>query len=265
MKHFLILILALVFAAQGVACVQEGDILIYKGDTTSIFYGYPLEKHPDIKSLRGKMFNGECIFLSSCSREYVAEWTIVNDQLYLTEIYGCSDIKADLASLFGEKYVDGKVKADWFTGSFGSSQGDFIATMGFDVVYEREADFYFENGELKNTQLYDNSKTKESKYSDCETFEKYIYSNINWEIIPKRDSFVIIAVKLSANENGIIDEVEIEKGYNERYDQEVNKEIIRVVRTIPEWNVYFRRGNFKRMPYTMPIFFSEENRLRYKK
>jgi outer membrane biosynthesis protein TonB len=91
--------------------------------------------------------------------------------------------------------------------------------------------------------------------------QEYIYSNINWDILPKQDTIVKVVIKFSANEEGIIDDVKVLRGYNEIYDQEA----VRVIKTIPEWDVYFMKGKHKRIPWHLPIVFSEENRKEYEK
>ena len=271
MKAFIFFILALLFSLQVFATAQVMDRLIYKGDTIRLFPS-PLERHPNIDSLRLKMFDGKADSWrnsTACGNNYLAVWTITDNQLYLTNIYlDCKitnkDNKNLLKLLFGEKYVNGKVKADWVTGTFTSPQGKLLYSINdaYEPIYERDLEFYFEKGKLKKTLLYDNSKAKQSVYSQDEQKRiEHIYSNINWKVLPKRDTIVRVVVEFSANENGIIDEAKILRGYNELYDQEA----IRIVKSIPEWDVYFRRGKFKRMSYTMPITFSEENRLIYKK
>ena len=270
MKPFLTLILTLAFSLQGFSTPQSPERLIYKGDTLRLF-GYPLDKHPNIDSLRFKMFGKKDYWgcgSTACGNSYLAEWTIIDNQLYLTNIYLCCETtkavsKDSLKFLFGEKYVNGKVKADWVTGNLYSPRGKRLF-YNHDIAdggtFEYELEFYFIKGKLAGTKLYDNRKAKQSEYHDWKLIE-YIYNNINWDILPKLDAIVRVVVEFSANENGIIDSVKVLRGYNKIFDQEA----IRVIKSIPEWDVYFRKGKHVRMPWNMPITFSEENRLKYKK
>ena len=290
MKHCLILILILIlsFSLQGFSTPQVPDKLIYKGDTLRVYLYLPDDFYKfdtmtfklDTVTIDSFEFINSILTVSlfgdkktckttGCGREYQATWEIIAGQLYLTGIYSCcyyeDSIKADLTSLFKEKVIDGKVKADWITGDFISFQGKRLLydhDMGEGGIFEYELELHFEDGKLIGTQLYDNRKTKQSEYSQNgqKTIE-YIYSNINWDILPKLDTTVRVVVEFSANEDGIIDSAKIRRGYNEIYDQEA----IRVVKSIPEWDVYFRKGKHVRMPWNMPITFSEENRLEYKK
>jgi len=75
--------------------------------------------------------------------------------------------------------------------------------------------------------------------------------------LPKYDSIkrrVYVQV-MSADSLGRIDSVSILKGVNDLYD----KEAIRIVKTIPEWPVFYRHGKiFNGRIY--PIIFDRSNK-----
>lgn len=248
---------------------QIPDRLIYKGDTLSIFAN-PLEQLYDNDSLRPKFFDDkEGCMSTACWRGYEAEWIIINDQLYLTGIFSCcfyeDGIKADLNKLFGNKYIDGKVKADWFTANIIAPQGKelYYVHMGYGSLYEKELELQFKKGQLVGTKTYDNSKSRQSIYSQNEEkLREYIYSNINWNNLPNLDDKVIkVYVQFSANENGVVDSVKVMKGYDSNFDQEA----IRVVKSIPEWDVFYRHEKLERRSWNLPIIFSNDNRKKYNK
>lgn len=251
---------------QVLATSQVPDRLIYNKDTLSIFAN-PLEQLSDIDSLRSKLFGDKkgCM-TTACWREYFAEWTIIDNQLYLTGIFSCcyheDNIKSDLQQLFGEKFINGKVKADWVTAKILSPQGKqlYYVHMGYESLYEKEVVYEIENGRLKGTTTYDNSKSKKVIYSQDTTLLSFIYSNIKWEILPKQDKPVKVFVQFSANEEGRIDSVKIMRGFDVIFDNEA----LRVVKSIPEWDVFYRRGQHERRAWNLPIVFSEENRQKYK-
>ena len=274
---FIILISTKLFATP-----QAGDRLIYNGKVFSVwllylpdeFYKsntvvYDTFEYIDDSILAINLFGyKETCYNTACGRGYIAEWEIIDDILYLTGIYSCcyyrDSIKADLTALFKEKVVNGKVKADWITGNFLSPQGKRIRSEYSSIhggFYEYELEFYFEKGELTETRLYDNTASKLSIYcQDPKKLEEFIYSNINWKIIPKQDTTIVVNVYFITNENGLIDEART-YGYNELYDQEA----IRVVKLVPEWDVYFSRGKLTSNYSHFLVIFSEENRLKYEK
>jgi hypothetical protein len=159
--------------------------------------------------------------------------------------------------------VNGRVKADWFTGNIIAPQGELLyyIHMGYESLYEKELEIEFSNGKLVGTKHYDNSKSRQSEFSqNPEKLKNFIYSHIRWESLPKSDNKIIkVIVQFSANENGTVDSVKVMRGYDILFDNEA----LRVVKSIPDWDVYFRHGILQRMIWTFPIVFSEENRKKY--
>ena len=255
------------FNFESLATAQIPDRLIYNGDTVSIFSN-PLEQLPNFDNLRPKLFGDkQGCNSTACWREYQAKWEILDNELYLIGIYSCcfyeNKIEANLKQLFPDKYEKGKVKASWVTAKILSPQGKqlYYVHMGYGSLYEKEVVYEIENGKLKGTTIYDNTNSRKSIYSQDKTLKSFIYSNIMWETLPKTDKTVKVFIQFSANEQGIVDSVKVMKGFDETYDNEA----LRVVKSIPEWDVFYRRGQHERRPWVLPIFFSEENRRKYQK
>ena len=61
---------------------------------------------------------------------------------------------------------------------------------------------------------------------------------------------VIIEI-ISADDNGKIDSVRVLRGVNELYDNEA----VRVIKSIPEWDIIYRRGKRINRTWVMPILF----------
>ena len=268
-KHLFFAILFIFFANQIIfASAQRGDILIYKQDTFELFAN-PLESHPEIKYLREGHFglhedfkNG---YITNCLRGYVAEWTIEDNQLYLSNIftsyYPINSEKTDLKQLFGDKCINGKVKADWLNGTLISPQGNLIYSvhMTYESFYEKQVAFKFDRGNLIDVITYDNSKSKISTYNQSENLAKFIYSNIDWDALPTFDETILVSVCFSANEAGIIDSTVIKKGR----DTTFNNEAIRVIKSIPQWDILYKMGVHKRLTICYSIRFNAENRAKY--
>lgn len=266
-KVFILTFLLTVSLFRTFATSQIPDRLIYNGDTLSIFAN-PLEQLYDNDSIRPNFFGkNEGCESTACWRGYVAEWLIFEGNLYLTGIRSCcyyeDSIKADLKELFGAKFINGKVKADWFTADIISPQGELLyyVHMGYESLYETELEFQFVNGKLIGTKTYDNSMSRQSEYSqNSEKLKEFIYSNINWSDLPKlKKKAIKVYLQFSANEKGIIDSVKVMRGYNSIFD----KEAVRVVKNIPIWDIYYRHGVLQRVNWTLPVAFSEENRKIY--
>jgi len=257
---------------------QIPDLIIYKGDTLSLF-SCPLDSYPnqDLINPRG-LFGSKGCFYTACWRNYVATWEIINNELYLTEIRNAcyptnlrgvsasykgkvetdsiGNEYADLKKLFPQGFKNGKVKADWVIGKLYAPKGNLLYYIhdGFQSTYESELELTIVDGTLIESRELDNSKTRKSIYiEDQKLLKEFIYSNIRRENLPESDTIkrrVIVAI-VSSDDNGKIDSVNVLRGVNEIYD----KEAVRVIKSIPEWEVIYLHGEKVNRGWTIPVNF----------
>jgi hypothetical protein len=269
-SKLIILLFLLMSSLRSFATAQAPDKLIYKGDTLLLFAN-PLEELYTNNSSRPKLFvggNSTCAS-TGCWRGYQAEWTILNKQLYLTGIFSCcfyeDGLKADLKALFGNKFIDGKVKADWVNSNIIAPKGKLLyyVHQGYNSLYEKELELQFVKGKLIGSKTYDNSKSKQTIYSQSRgKLYEFIYPKVNWSDLPDiGDKIINISVQFSANVNGVIDSIRVIKDYDHTFDQEA----IRVISTIPEWDVVYRHGKHIRGNSVVNVTFSEAHRRKYNK
>lgn len=254
---FLVFILFLPFTLQ--ATVQTKDLLIYKGDTVSIS-PFPLEYYPLIDTMRDSLFNenpeGWC---TTNYRGYQAIWILTDNKLFLTSIQPPYHHKgkSNLSRLFGARYDGQKVFADWYSGELFVSLGKEIYRNGEwyeGVLTEQEEKLTVCNGIITDAITYNNA-IKESQYSrNPKLLIEYIYSHIDWDILPieEHDSIRTIVSFSSKNPDQKIDSVRIVRGESEMY----NKELIRVLKLLPEWISIYHRGK-----YITPFFTMKSSRL----
>jgi hypothetical protein len=166
-----------------------------------------------------------------------------------------------LETLFGKRFLNGRVRADWVTDELLSPQGKqlYYVHSYYDSLYEKEVVFDIVSGQLKGTTTYDNSKSRISTYSEDEALQRFIYTNIQWDKLPKFDGKISVFVQFSGNELGVIDSVKVMKGFDEAFDSEA----LRVVQSISDWDVFYRHGQFERRILNLQIVFSEENKKKY--
>lgn len=278
MKQILKILLFSLISINVFGTAQIPDLIIYNGDTLSL-YSCPLNSYPnqDLINPQG-LFGSSGCFYTACWRNYIATWEIIDNELYLCEIRNAcyptsmrgvsasaksiSDIDsigneyADLKALFPQRFKDGKVKADWVEGTIISPKGKLLYYFhdGFESIYETEIEFTIEKGDLIETKILDNSKTKKSKYTeDQKLLMEFIQKNIKRENLPESDTIkrrVFVQI-ISSDERGKIDSVKVIRGVNELYDNEA----IRVVKSIPEWDVIYRHGEIYNQMWTFPINF----------
>lgn len=268
---FLVIICIKVFGTA-----QIPDILIYKGDTLSLF-DCPLDYFHDKELIHPKiLFGGSGCFYTACYRNYVATWTIEDNKLYLLSIRNAcypTDMKyvmasynhgadtlgteyADLEKLFPDRFKKGRVAADWVNAKITSPKGKLLYYFndGFMSIFEKELEFTFENGNLIQTQEFDNSKTRISKYTqNPKLLKEYIRNNIDYSNVPRHDKPVRVMVHISGlSTDGKIDKVSIIGKSNGVFDKEAE----RVVKSIPQWDVFYRHGEVTRGPeWMIPVTF----------
>jgi hypothetical protein len=276
MRKLINTFLVFLISIQAFGTAQIPDILIYKGDTLSLFV-CPLDYFYDKGLIHPKrLFGGSGCFYTACYRNYIATWAIEENKLYLLSIRNAcfpTDMKyvnvsynegadtlgteyADLKTLFPDRFVNGRVLADWVNTKIISPKGKILYYIhdGFMSIFEKEVEFTIENGTLIQIQEFDNSRTRISKYTqDPELIKEFIKNNIDYSKLPKQDKPVKVMVGIySATEDGKIDKVSIIRGFNEVFDKEAE----RVVKSIPQWDVFYRNGEITRgASWMIPVIF----------
>lgn len=265
-SRILVIIFLLVNIQLVSATVQIGDILIYNGDTLRI-RNYPLEKHTNLKAIK-EMFKIDG-YNTGCVRDYIAQWEIIDKELYLTAIYKPyteQEVIFDWNKAFGATASNKRVKASWYSGDLIVGKGKTLATIdtGYINIHEEDEVLTLENGTITNTKLYDNSSTYQSPYSqNFKLLQRYIYQNIDWDKLPLKDDQAVsmIVSIISGNKQRKVDDVKIIRGDQDIYSQEA----IRVIKSLPEWSYYYQRGKeiFDRL--TFRITFSKQKQQEYNK
>lgn len=257
-KHILLFLFysSLIYDCFGTA--QYPDFLIYNGDTLALFSN-PLEEYFYNHSRPDDIFERYGYNSTACWRGYIGYWELKNDSLFLIELRGeISSI--DLCLLFKDRNCEGVLFADWVNGAMNNPYGKLISYehSGYNSIYEFERDFIFEKGVLVRIDEFDNSKSKKSPYSqDSKLLIKYLKSNIDYSVLPETKDKVKVIVEIShVNKFGAIDSVKILKGHSEAYE----KEALRVVKSIPEWNVLNKHGELYNLIWSIPVIFEKKRK-----
>lgn len=268
-KILLLLVPFLVLTFQdSLGTGQAPDRLIWKGDTLSLFSN-PLESHPGIKRLKSLIFqNKKEGFNTACWRGYEAEWIIIDNKLYLQNIYSCEysddSVKSDLGAVFGTHFRNGRVAAEWVNEELYIPQGRCLHYIhdGYESIYVREIGLVINNGTVLKVHQYDNSKTNISKYlNNWELTEKDILSNVNWDSIPPLEEGEIrIYVGFFSGDSPKPQKPIVLKGSdNELFNQEVVKAILK----LSDWDVFYRHGKVQEFQYALAVKLNEVNRKKY--
>jgi hypothetical protein len=254
----LIILTSIIEKVSGTA--QFPDFLIYKGDTLSI-YANPLESYFDSISRPDSIFDKYGYNSTACWRGYIGYWELKNDSLFLLELHGDSSL-IDLSLIFKDRKTDKKIFADWVDYPILNPYGNLInyEHMGYESIYEYEREFTFKKGILTGIKVYDNSKSKKCKYTqDNKLLYDFITANIDNSLLPDSIDKVRLVVQISkVSAEGKIDSVTVVRGFNKTLDEEA----IRVVKSIPEWDILYRHGELLNLIWTIPVTFENTNKAR---
>lgn len=216
-KYFQTFLIILFFCLPSIG--QNKDFLIIKSDTIRLI----IEEEKDYSIAGTGYFHSEPI------SEYDDEIEIEKVQYF--------EIKND--SLIKVYFAKGKNSMTFFhnwTGVLYCPNGDLIKDFGLTQLYFSEKGFVFQNGILKEIKIFENTSTIFSKYTeDLEIFYSFLKSSIDKTKINICENKLIYIKINSLNDKFIIDDAEILRGC----DEQTNNELMRVVKTIPQWsNVY---------------------------
>ena len=186
-------ILLLLFACTSVFAVSLGpqtERIIVKGDTLQlvIFPGNdPLEmldttRMQAITKTHLEVTNGIIVWVEDTPRYYTCSWEIRNNALFLVRItthgYHGKDNKKEpeiipLDPIFGKLTADGKVFADWFSGTLFIGKGEYHLS---EDSYDELLCISVRNGIIQATKVYKGSQEgslQNLMYSD--TSNQWVY------------------------------------------------------------------------------------------
>jgi hypothetical protein len=233
------IVVALFFIAvmqiSGFATMQATDILIWNSDTLYLNKS-PFESHPDVYH---KIRKEEKVKSSGCWNGFVAEWIILDNSLYLQNIYSYSTgkiINKRVEKFLDRKFENGYLKVDWYSGEIIGGYGRYINYL-FYKVYEKERLLKFNKGELEEIKRFD-SKNIEFSINEKKV-EDFVYKNFDWSILDTYNKTIEIeSIYIKANESGSIEVLNIESSGIRKVDEEIE----RIIRLVPNWGTYYLNG-----------------------
>lgn len=272
-RNKLILLVAVLWVGMprpAQATAQIPDILVVGNDTLHLFCnpleGYFDETHPRPDDMWG-------MGSTACWRGYQAYFEIRSDSLFLTAIRlgekGDSTDFYPLARLFGDKATSGGVFAYWVNDTLSCIGGEllFYIHMGYASLFEFNIEYEVQKGMVKKRQVYDNRKSFIPYGGDYDgadmysLFRTYVESQIDYSRLGPDDMDEEIEVVIQrVDGQGRIKKVVME-GASPRQEREIR----RVLKKVPRFNVIYQRGKPIKdisWPLTVRIYANEEERAR---
>jgi len=238
------------------------DRFIYKGDTLYFETKSLLEQYPYIEDLRKGLVGYDSGMCYDCYQHpYIAEWTVINDIIYLTGIYSDShkNLKANIDSLFNVH--DGKVRANWVTDSLWIPHGKPINSGDVMIsCYTGELNIFIANGKVTTVKKFNYANAGASIYSrNADSLKYFIATHINWKKIPYLgvETKRVIVNFIAGTEQS--EDVKVVRGPDEPI---LKEEAVRVVELMP-WMILYLHGKPYRQSWTLPVLFSEADRKKY--
>lgn len=191
MRTFFLILAAIFSLSASYATGQAPDLIVVGRDTLPLFSN-PLEAWFDrqgereIPGMRGHIIS------TAFWRGYQAIWQLEDDRIFLTGIFPPlatpEDTPADLAAMFGERYANGKVFADWIDEELRIPQGNRInyVHMGYESTYERDRFLKVRNGKVRSDRIYENYASQPERMdmvpddSLLQRIGRPIETKINW-------------------------------------------------------------------------------------
>jgi hypothetical protein len=190
MKRLINILIVLIIPISGFSNGFPVDRLIWNGDTLTVYCSSKsslLELRHDIDSLRSKLFREKVADEDIvCWPAYIAEWTIIENEIFLSNVY-CSnyyhdDFRSDLKTVFGAEYEDGKVKATWITDQILIPKGNLLHYIDRGhQFYETELILIFKNGKLIEQKEYSSKSHKSIFTENQDSLNTFIYKSIDWK------------------------------------------------------------------------------------
>lgn len=247
---------------------QAPDRLIWKGDTLPL-YTHPLRSHPIYKQLPKTLFGmQQAPFNTGCWRGHIAEWEIQHDTLFLVNIYTCdypsNKTKADLNALFPNQLIREKLPASWLSAPLLVPQGKLLYyTQSYVAIHEKEIELTLKNGIVTHSQEFDNFKTQLSVYAEKnDSLLNYVYSHIDWQLLPDISKPVKVFAEIVSGARPFPDTIRLlKKSQQAVFDDEA----LRVLKSIPSWSCYYKRGVPYPIGYYFVVIFDENRRKKYAK
>jgi len=175
-RFSIIIIFLLILNLKTFATAQIPDLMVIDKDTF-FMHTNPLEIYLD--SIGNRDFpdfvgGGS----TACWRGYQAVWRVENDSLFLEKIQSChrdeGDIDANLHKMFRDKFINGRVYADWYTGLIVLPHGRLkqYVHMGYASTYSKYLLLEISRGQFKQELKFNNRQYESFKTKQFELFKR---------------------------------------------------------------------------------------------
>ncbi len=228
------------FANQVKATTQVSDVL-YLGKDTLFLYDSPLEKIKNIGKRISELRIDEHVISSECWNGFRAEWKIIDDVLYLSNVFDCQsdkELNSLIEEIIGTKFIDGLMKANFVSGDYWAGKDQVYEQSFFIPIYKQEVKFAINEGRVVNSTKIDFIPCEYSEEGDLKNF---ILKNLNHnEMNDLKGESIKISANIKSDRTGRVREVKIENSTH----SESNGLFKEAIMKLPCRPVYFNKGEY---------------------
>lgn len=239
MKYLYTFLIIVLFANQVKATTRISDVL-YLGKDTLFLYDSPLEKINNIGEKISELRNDEHVVSSECWKGFRAEWKVIDDVLYLTNVIDCHSDKilnSIIEEILGTKFIDGLIKANFVVGEYWAGKDQVYEHSFYIPIYKQEVKFAIHEGRVINSKKFESIQCE---YSERD-LKNFILKNINHEELKDLKGEIIeISGIIKSDITGRIREVKIEHSTH----SETNRLFKDAIMKLPCRPVYFNKGEY---------------------
>ena len=240
MKPIYIFLISILVANQSKATSQIPDVLFF-GKDTLYFYDSPLDNIEGIGGKISGLRKDEFVVSSDCWKGFRAEWRIIDDVLYLSNVLDChseKQLNPLIEEILGTKFTDGLIKADFVDGDYWEGKNQVYEQSFYTPIYKQEIKFAINEGRVANSTKIE---FIQCDYSEKEDLKDFILKNLNHsEMKELKGEWLKVSVNIKSDRTGKIREVKIEDSTH----SETNVIFKEAVMKLPCRPVYFNRGEF---------------------
>jgi hypothetical protein len=263
MRIILFILILISLFSKAFATGQEGERIIIKNDTLELLseplYEY-LSQHEAIIEKTPFLKHG-------CStalwRGYVGLWQIQNDSLFFVDVYLCGKKDRSIKDLiFPEQ--SSKIWADWYSDKLIISIGKPVLYFhsGYERIREKTLDISIVDGLVVSEVEHINGYRPEDsglsrKPNDV---NRLIYQNIDWNSVDKLSSKIKIYISFRINEEGYVNDVEVDEN---EFDSRYSEELKRILESFGRFKILYWNGQQKATGFGGTIWFSTKEKKKY--
>lgn len=252
LRRHLLVIIILLSTSYCFATGQEGELVIYRGDTLTML-SEPLEiyllrneprenLHPSLNSLCS----------TALWRGYQGLWEIRDNRLLLIDVFACGDKSQSIIGAIFKGY-NSEIYADWFSGKLFIEKGRVIKYnhSGFDRYYEFEIVVNVNDGIIESQSEYKNGiRPNDNGFSrDPIEIATEIYKRIDWDNLPKLPNDKRAFILIEIDKQGKIKDSKIYKEIEKEYQNEIE----RIIKEFPVVQIFYSKGQPLKETWIVPI------------